>query len=590
MPLLIQTLGAGSDHAFSGDAVALLIILGVAGLVGLMMAYVRLPVVPAYLIAGVIIGPAAAGLVDTDQIKVISRLAIILLMFGIGLHLDLGALKGSVGRLLTVAAASIALSVALLWPLALLLGIGWAGALTLAMALSLSSTAVVLRLLHESRRLTQAGGRLALSILIAQDLAVILILMALPLLATLEAGGDNADRFNLVDILLGALRAGGSAAAIVLVGRVVLPHLLGSAAARRAGELLMVVALAFALGAAVLTEVAELSAELGAFLAGLMLASTPFRHHLSGQIGPMRDLFIAVFFTALGTKLDLEVVLDALPLVLTATVVLLTVKTACISLTAWAGGATPALAITAGLWLAQGGEFGLVIIGVAVGLGLVDGDTESIVTAVIIVSLILTPLLFALAPRAAKRAAGAGLAPWQRSASLGDVPVDRPEHAHETDGHASPSVIVAGLGVVGRAVVERLRKLGLSVTVIEMNPATVRKQTTLGLTMVYGDAANHEVLEQAGASHARALILTVPDEQAVLRAVQTARAMNPSLYIIARTNYLSRGMMAKTLGANEYIVEEIVTAEAMEALVEQALATTRSTSRNTTTPDTPTTE
>ena len=580
---IVWSLAAGTEPV-SGFVLALLAILLASGLVALLTQRLGLQMVPVYLITGVLIGPGALSLVGSpDEVSQISELAIVLLMFGIGMHLELTSMRAGLERTLIAATISVVVSVILLTPLAMLTGLSLKAAFAVAMALSLSSTAVVLRLMQQRRELTSMSGRVSLIILVVQDILVIPMLIAIPLLAALGGAAETSD--GSAEDGGSALLASGKAAlgvlAIVIVGRVLLPRLLAMAARSKhaATETVMILSLGFAIGAAVATQVVGLSSALGAFLAGFLLNATPFRLTISGQVGTIRDVFLAVFFTAVGMRLVPSELLGDLPAILGLSVAAIVLKAAVIALSCWAMGTSGRLAVYVGLALASAGEFGLVLLGVAAStpVPLIDASTLSRWTAVTVVSMLAIPFLMQLGRHMGERSpALARVAPWVRTSTLLE-PTERPTSGCEDvkEGQSGKAetrhVVVAGFGVVGRAVCEQLATTDVSVTVIEMNPGTVKTQTKLGRSFIYGDVSDAEVMTAAGVLKASAFVLTIPDEQAVLRACRTARALNPDVFIVARTNYMSRGLAASSEGANEAIVEELVTAEAMRQTVEKYL-------------------
>jgi CPA2 family monovalent cation:H+ antiporter-2 len=561
-------------EASGGLVLDLLVILATAGLVAALMQRLRLAVVPAYLLAGALVGPDALGFVRTpESVDSISRLAIILLLFGIGMQLHLPALKGNLRAYLIAGVGSSALSIALGVPLALAFGVSASGALAIAMALSLSSTAVVLRILSERRELSTPHGRLSFAILIVQDLLVLGMLALIPLLG--DAGrGAVADAVESPEApaggalaLLGqaALRIGGITALIV-IGRLALPPLLREAARGRSGEVMMVLSIAAAIGAAIATERLGFSAELGAFLAGFLLSGTPFKHQLSGQIGPLRDLFIAVFFTTVGMSVDPALVASSWWVVLLATLAMLLVKTIAIAASAWAVGTSGPASLMTGLALAQGGEFSLIVLKVAETEGALAGNAVGIGVAVVVLSLMVTPGLISFGRMVSPRVKRAPKAPWvvKRAAPAQALPASVEEASGATEDREIRRVIVAGFGPVGRAISENLAEENVEVTIVDLNPQTVRTQTGLGRTAIYGDASNPEVLESAGLRDADAVILTIPDDAAVIAACQVIRKAAPDVFIAARTDFLSRGMLASGFGADLVTVDELATAEVMQ--------------------------
>lgn len=577
MPILGAT---GGD----GDVlVGALIILATAGLVAVAMRRLRLEVVPAYLIAGALIGPHALALVASpDSVNAISHTAMILLMFGIGLHLDLGMLRSGVGVMIVAGVCSCVAITLVGWPIAIAFGLSAPTALAVSMGLSMSSTAVVLRILMERREIRRPAGRMSFFILIVQDMVAIAMLVAISGLAQWANGPETqanmTETRSWTDFIADAALKIGVVAGIIVGGRLLLPPLLREAAKGKSTEIMMVLSTAAALGAAIATQAVGFSAELGAFLAGLLLSATPFRHQLSGQIGPVRDLFIAVFFTAVGMQLNPGTLVHDWWIIALGLVVTLTVKAVLIGLTCWSVGAAPTTSVAVGLSLAQAGEFSLVVLASARLKNVISESQLSAVTAIVAISLIITPALFKLSSRLRPWALRLRPAPWISSGQVANLMDQTPQEEATAPESALRlrHVILAGYGVVGRAVAEKLDTLGINYTIVEFNPSTVKLQAGLGRSIVYGDVTNEAVLESAGAGHADAVILTIPDEEAVLRACQLVRAMNPGAFIAVRTNYLSKGMLATSLGADHVTVEEIATAESMawevtKRLTERAL-------------------
>jgi len=563
------TLGAGEA---GGLAIDLLLVLACAGAVAVGLGRFKLSAIPGYLIAGAVIGPHALGWVTGDErIDEIADLAIVLLMFGIGLHLDVAGMRRGALPLVLLGVGSTLGSTLLVWPVALVFGVPWSGALAIAMAMSMSSTAVVLRVIQQRRELARAYGRLGFGVLLIQDLLVIGMLAFMPTLADL--GGVSPDGAapteDLLVVVGETLLRVGAVAALLVVGKLALPRVMVEVSKQSSGEVVLVVAAAVALAAAVLAGALGLSPALGSFVAGFLLASTPFRFQVSGQMTPLRDLFMAVFFTAVGLQVDLATIAPVIWVVFVGAVAIIVLKALSIGGTAWAVGAGSAPAVQAGLSLAQAGEFTLVVLGAAGALGLVTGTALSVSIAVVVVTLIATPGLMAAGRWAEARAAGFGPAPWIETASFADSPRE-PTEPEGPGMHRKPAVI-AGYGPVGRAVADKLVGAGVPVTIIELNTRTVRTQRGMGRSIVYGDATNPEVLESAGVAEADAVLLTIPDQEAMLRACKAIRGINERAFVAVRANVLSKGLMAKELGADHVTVEEIATADAMAVQVLQKL-------------------
>lgn len=547
-------------------AVDVLAIMSAAALVALLLRPFRAVTIPGYLIAGALIGPYAFHVVQRpEQSAGVWQFATVLLMFTIGLHLDVGgagATRGGLIPTLGVGAVSTVLVVLVAWPLALLFGLSAPAALAVAMAVSLSSTAVVLRILEERRELHRTHGRIAFGVLLIQDLLALAMMAAVPMLSKWTQGGKlPLPGASGVTDLTTPLQHIAGIALLIVVGRFVFPRLLQMAA--WSGETLLVVSAAMALGAAVATAAMGFSPELGAFLAGFLLAGTPFRYQLAGQLVPLRDLFLAVFFTALGLKLPLRDIAPGWWIVLLGVGGLAIVKTLITGFVAWAWGATAPVAIYAALAMFQGGEFSLVLLAQQAEGGVLNSQQASYAIAIVVLSLMLTPATMGWGRRLAEWFQFIPPAPWLRRSSLRDAPAEENEVAAD-DAAPHPSLaIIAGFGPVGRAVADTLERQGVRIVIVELNPRTVEKQHGLGRTIVYGDASNREVMERAGVARAEAVILTMPDEESVLRSCRIIRLLHPDIFIAARVNMLSKGLQAMQLGADHTVVEEMATAEAM---------------------------
>ncbi len=560
---------AATGDAEQAIAIDLFVILAVAGLVAIVTQRMRLAIIPAYLIAGAVIGPNALGFVPTEQnLEAVSHLAIVLLLFGIGLELDISILKHGLARMILTGVGSCVVSVGVGYPVALAFGLTPPEALAICLAFSLSSTAVVLRIITARRELRRRSGRLSFAILVVQDVVVLAMLALLPAIAKWAGGAGaapdgDAQPMTLASFTGDALLMIGGVAVLVVTAKVILPILLRESLRGRRLEVMMLVGISAALAAAIVAQWIGFSLEMGAFLAGFVLAGTPFRHQLSGQIGPLRDIFSALFFTTVGMKVAPAIIVEHWWVILLGVAALVVIKTVVIGGICWTVGALPANAIIVGFSLAQAGEFSLILLGESGDLGIFR-DAEVVVPtaiAIVVISLILTPPLIDVGRRLARHAGGLGHAPWVRSRLFdGKTP--------DAVAESSPRhIIIAGFGLIGRRIAEELEKAGVSYTVIELNPDTVAEQLRRHRSIVFGDVANLPVLESAGLGHADALILTVPDEDAVLRACVIARRRSPAMFIAVRTGLISHSRAATDIGADHVTVDEVATAEAMVRVV-----------------------
>lgn len=552
----------------------LVIIVSAAALVAVVGRRLRLALIPGYLIVGAAVGPHAAGLVGSSETaESVSRLAVILLMFTIGLHMDVDGMRRRLGSVLGVGLLA-AIAVTLVgWPIGLLFGLSSPAAVAVSGAISISSTAVVLKTLQERRELRQAHGRLLFGALLVQDLLAVAMLGGVPLLAAWAAEEATPTGFGVGRLAIRMTMGLAGVAAMLVVGRMVLPRLLAAAAGTASGEALVIVSSAVALIAAAMSTILGFSAELGAFLAGFLLASTSFRFHIAGQLMPMRDLFLAVYFTTVGLELDPVLVAHAWKVVVPALLLLILCKGLVNGAAAWAFGASGPVSIITGLSLANAGEFSIVLLSAAGAASVVTPQTEAVVIAVIVCSLILTPILIEHSRSMSARGASIRPAPWIGRAAH-DHHADGPDGGPRTSDPAAPlrpHVIIAGFGLVGRTLADRFTSAGIPFTVVEMNPATVRKQAALGRSIVFGDVSNREVLESAGVESALAVLLTIPEDEALYRACPLIRSMAPRALIAVRTTYLSQAMLLRSLGADLVTIEEFATAEAMASQVLERL-------------------
>jgi CPA2 family monovalent cation:H+ antiporter-2 len=571
---------ASSGLSGTNPVVDLVVILVAAAAAGLLMGRLRLAAIPGYLLIGAAIGPHAMGLVSSgENIALIAELALILLMFTIGLHMDTGTIRTGMAPILLVGAVSTSAVALVAWPIAMAFGTGAPAGFVVGVIVAMSSTGVLLGILQTRREVHRVHGRLCIGISIVQDLMSIGILAAMPTIAAWAGtGGTPAGEGapTTIRLLSSAALATGVVASMILVGRWLLPRVLREASRSGAAggggvEELILVAAAIAMAAAVLTALVGIGPALGAFLAGFLLAGTPFRYQISGQMAPLRDLFMAVFFTTVGLRMDIPAVADLWWVVLLGLVLVVTVKFVIIGATAWVFGASGVVAGVSALLLANAGEFSLVILQLAASKGIVDQRTQGVVIALVVGSLIVTALAYDPAQRWRGRLAKLRAAPWVARSALREA---APAHG-VGDGQplveSSGKLIIAGFGVVGRALADRFEVAGLPFTIVELNAATVRKQRALGREAIYGDIANPDVLESAGIHQAEAVLLTVPDDEAVIAACQAIRSLAPHVFIGARASYLSTGFRAGAAGADHVSVSEIAIAEAMAKQVSRLL-------------------
>jgi monovalent cation:proton antiporter-2 (CPA2) family protein len=463
-----------------------------------------------YLLAGIAIGPAALGLVtDVQQIAGVASLGVVMLLFLIGLEVRPKRLWTMRRTVFGLGAAQVVLCGAALAGLAWLAGVAPAGAVVLGAGLALSSTAIVLPLLAERDLLGTRAGRDGFAVLLFQDLAFIPLVALVPLLAS-----DHVpDHLPLIDVA----RAAGVIAVILIGGRFLMRPLFRMIGGASSPELFTTVALLVVAGTAFLATEAGLSPSLGAFMAGVLLSESEYRHELRADIEPFEGLLLGFFFISVGMAADLGLARANPGMLAAATGAVLAVKTAIGFGVARVAGQDRPNAIRFALALPQASEFSFVLFGAAVAAGALAQQRASMATLVAAASMVATPILFAasetfLMPRLMR-------------------PVE-PEY-DAIDGDATP-VIICGFGRVGQIVGRVLRMYGIAFTALERNQGQVDVVRRFGSKVYFGDPTRPDMLRAAGAEQAKLIVVAMDDMEAVLRTVEVAKRTFPNLAILAR--------------------------------------------------------
>lgn len=532
---------------------------------GLLASKLRLPPLVGYLLAGVALGPFTPGIVgNADVASQLAEIGIILLMFGVGLHFSIKDLMEVRAIAIPGAIAQIAVATGSGLALALLWGWGIGAGLVLGLALSVASTVVLLRALEQRNTLDSANGRIAVGWLVVEDLAMVLALVLLPALAG-ALGGDArgaATQFaggGLVTALLFTLaKVAVFVALVILVGTRVVPWLLLTVARTGSRELFTLSVLALALGIAYgSAELFGVSFALGAFFAGVVLSESDFSHQAAADSLPLQDAFAVLFFVSVGMLFDPGILLRQ-PLEVAAVLLLIVFGK---SLAAFAivllRGYPVATALIVSASLAQIGEFSFILAGLGVTFGLLPPEGRDLILAGAILSITLNPLVFAcIDPLLAWfRARPRLTALLERPGDRFSTPVDRSEETGLRD-HA----IIVGYGRVGEIIGDALRAQKLAFVVIDENRRRVEKLRKQGLTAIYGDATAAGVLEDAGVSSARLLIVAIPQGFLKRRIIELAREANPQIDTAVRTHRASELAYLKEQGIGIAIMGERETA------------------------------
>lgn len=497
-----------------------------------------------YLAAGVTIGPSGLGLIDEVESTLhFAELGVVFLMFLVGLELQPTRLWKLRAQVFQFGGLQVAATALVFAPIAWLCGLPPAPAIVVGVALALSSTAFGLQILGERRELGSAHGQAAFGILLFQDIAASPLLAVLPLLGAARSADADAGAWPV-------LIAVATIAGLVLAGRFLLAPLFRLVMATRVRELSAALALLIVLATAGVVAHVGLSMALGAFLAGVLLADSPYRHELEADIDPFKGLLLGLFFVAVGMSADLEI-LVADPLVVLALVVGM-VATKIAVLYALGRGVFklgPRGALTLGLSLSQGGEFAFVVGSVAVAAGVYGRDIAGLIVIVVTLSMVTTPLLFLAFDRLTRKPAAS----------------DRPFDSIDEEN----PVLIAGVGRVGQILARVLRLARIPFTALEVDPAHIDFLRKFGSKVFYGDAARVDLLHAARADHARLLAVAVDDPEAALQIVRTARHHFPHLRILARARNRQQVHALRAAGA-DWIVRETF-ASSLE-LAHQALS------------------
>jgi monovalent cation:proton antiporter-2 (CPA2) family protein len=464
-----------------------------------------------YLIAGIVIGPAGLRLItDIDAITSIASLGVVMLLFLIGLEVRpqrLWVMRRSVFGLGT---AQVAASGAALAALAHAAGIGWPGAIVLGAGLAMSSTAIVLPMLAERDLLTSPAGRDTFAVLLFQDLAFIPLVALVPLL-----GGDSSipDHVPWHDVA----RAAVAIAVILVGGRFLMRPLFRAIGGAKTPEVFTTVALLIVAGAALIASAAGLSLSLGAFMAGVLLSESEYRHELQADIAPFEGLLLGFFFISVGMAADLHLASARPALLVEATVTLLAAKAIIAFALARIAGQDRVNALRFALALPQASEFSFVLFGAAVAAGALDQGDAAFATLATAASMVATPILFA--------ASEAFVIPRLKAAPAPDYDT--------IDAEPNP-VIIAGFGRFGQIIGRVLRMYGIDFTALERNPGQVEVVRRFGTKVYFGDPTRADVLRAAGAEQAKLLVVTLDDPPGVLRTVEVVKRNFPNLAILAR--------------------------------------------------------
>ena len=514
----------------------------------------RLPNIVGFLLTGVIIGPHGFQLIQSvDEVETLAEIGVVLLLFTIGLEFSLETILSVQRRVVWAGLLQVVLTTLVVLAVARLLGASVEVGLFYGFLVSLSSTAIVLRIYHDRGEINSLQGRLASGLLLFQDLCVVPMMLLLPVLA----GSGQDSIFFIVWVLAKSLI---TLVAIVWTARKLLPQLLHQVALLRNREIFVLFVVLVCFGTAWLTSETGLSLALGALVAGLVISESELSHQIVADILPLRDCFSGIFFISIGMLLNLGLLSQDFRITLFELLLMIGIKSLVLFAVFWWLYRSIRLGVVLGLGLAQIGEFSFVLAKAGINFKLLSPADGQIFLAASILGMMATPFLIQ----------------WAHTWAFGfeglfkDIGFNRStgDGANET-ASATGHVIVVGYGLNGQNLAQVLKEVSIPYRVLEMDPDLVHSAKTGGEPISFGDGTRPEILQQVGIDKARVLVVAISDPATTARLVSQARRLRTDLYIIVRTRYVAEIDHLYRLGANQVIPEEFETSVEIFARVLQ---------------------
>ncbi|AGK00452.1 MULTISPECIES: monovalent cation:proton antiporter-2 (CPA2) family protein [unclassified Wolbachia] len=523
---------SGSQHLFD-------IIILLSAAVFIVIAFWKMNISPVlgYFVAGAVIGSHGFNLIHSaEAMDNLAEFGVVFLLFIIGLELTFERLIAMRIHVFGFGSLQVIVTMVAIWCIALAFGVNTNIATVIGGGLALSSTAIVLQVLQEKGSQASQVGRLSIAVLLMQDFAVVPLIVLVPLLT------GNSEH-SLISSLAGSLVQAAIALVLIFItGRLLLRPLFSVIAKMESNEIFISTTLLIVLGAAFITEQFHLSLALGAFVAGLLVAETEYRHSVEHAVLPFKDLFLGLFFMTVGMSINTELLLNKLPLITLLSIILIVLKTSIIYILCRFFGFKSAPAIQAGLLLSQGGEFAFILFRLADELNVLPSEIAQVLMMVTTVTMAFTPLL-------------SGLGDWiANSFSTEKTILD--DEAVETDTQDLHNhVIVAGFGRVGYMVTKMLTAEHLSYVVVDIQSKIVKEGKSDSFPIYLGDVTRCEILKSVGIERAQALVISIKNEVTIKKVVSLVAANFPHVNIVIRLPDLSNVEVYRDLGASKIIPE-----------------------------------
>lgn len=535
-----QATPAGYHHPVHSNLLTLLLLLTAAVAAVSAARRFKVPSMLAYLVIGIALGPHGLALLrESAAVSDFAEFGIVFLMFSIGLEFSLKRLR-AMQKLVFGFGSTQMLLTALVTGLVARYGYGqdWKSSVAVGLAIAMSSTAIVARMLSESFDLHSRSGRQTMGVLLFQDLAVVPCLILLPALA---APGDGL----LSSLSVAAMQATVVLTLLIWLGQKYLGRVFDTVAQHRSDELLVLSTLWIVVGLSYLTAISGLSLALGAFVGGMLISETIYRHQVEADIRPFRDILLGLFFVTIGMMLDLHFVLAHAHKLLLVVVLLIGGKAAVMLLITWATKTPLVTSLRTAAQLAQAGEFGLVLIELARQLNLISLSVFQITLSAMLISMFVAPFLIS---RAAKLSVDLGRGDWAHNTMvLQDVAV----HSMDLKQH----VVICGFGRTGERIAEFLALENIPFIALDADPQRIARAKAQGLNVVFGNADRPEVLQAAGIGRARAVVISYPDVHSAERVIRIVHRSRPNTPIVVRTTDDKDVARLKAAGATEVIPE-----------------------------------
>ncbi len=504
----------------------------------------KLPSVLAYLMVGIVIGPYGMALISAgDDLSFLAEFGVVFLLFSIGLEFSLPQLIAMRKEVVALGGMQVLVTTLVVAGIALAFGLPLEAAFILGGIFAMSSTAIVTKQLSEQLELHSRHGRIAIGILLFQDVAVVPFLIAIPALASASGEGGV-----FVELIIALLKGAVIVVVMLALGHWLLRPLFNLVAKFRSSELFTLNALLFALAAAWLTHSFGLSLALGAFIAGMMLSETEFKHQVEADIRPFRDVLLGLFFVTIGMLLDVQVMIENLHWILLLLLVLTLFKVLSIAgLAQWAGNAR-GVSLRAGLSLGQGGEFGLALLMLAMTTGLFHEGLTQVVVATLIMSMVVAPFMLRYNGAIAKRFS-AGSYVEHREELVEEVR----QNTAELKGH----VIICGYGRTGQNIARLLEKENFEYVALELDPIIVQEARAAGERVTFGDSTHSAILMAAGLENARAVVISYDDIHSAEKILVNIRNVQPDVPVLVRTANDSALERLQEAGATEVVPDTL---------------------------------